>query len=399
MTTENISSRKILYVTTHMPCPPNKGARVRVLNIGRQLKKCGTLTTVYVGPPPDSESLAATEEQFGDIIVMPAIQCKLPPLLEKLRHKFKFHWPWYHADKVSDCDRNRFFKLCDEQDVTWFHTLAAADVFGRYRFSKSVMDLDDLGQVKFEFMLQMATNIRAKLAARCLIYKWHRWEQRVLDRCSEAVVCSLVDKQRLETSDRIHIVPNGYERPALQPSWKPRDKIRLGFIGQLDYGPNKLGLKWFGETIWPNILKQLPQARLRIIGRIPAEDSFLHYPGFESLGFLDDTSAEFETWSAMVVPLRFGGGTRLKIVDAFSKKCPVISTSIGAYGLDVTDNTDIIIRNDPDSFAQSCIKLLNDPNSGKHLAEAGWDLFCTKYTWDIIGKPIKKIMRRFDDNV
>jgi glycosyltransferase involved in cell wall biosynthesis len=375
------------------------GAHHRILNIGRQLKKCGKVTMVYVGNTVPLDALEATKKQFGDIIVMPAIQCKLPPLLEKLRHKFKFHWPWYHADKVSVGDRNRFFKLCDEHDVTWFHTLAAVDVFGRYRFSKSVMDLDDLNEVKFRLKSSNDKGLRLWAANRLLIYKWARREKKALRRFDQLAVCSEEDRKHLGNLSHINILPNGLETPSLKPKWQARTQLRLGFIGQLDYGPNKLGLKWFGETIWPNILKQLPKARLRIIGRIPADDSFLHYPGFEPLGFLDDTSTEFDTWSAMVVPLRFGGGTRLKIVDAFSKMCPVVSTSIGAYGLEVTDNTDIIIQDDPDWFAQSCIKLLNDSNSGKHLAEAGWDLFCTKYTWDIIGKPIKKIIYRFDSNV
>ena len=91
----------------------------------------------------------------------------------------------------------------------------------------------------------------------------------------------------------------------------------------------------------------------------------------------------------MIVPLRYGGGTRLKIIEAFSRKCPVISTSVGAYGLDVTDSKDILLEDTPQAFADQCIRLLREPNYGKSLAEAGWELFQKKYTWDVIGNSIQ----------
>ena len=95
----------------------------------------------------------------------------------------------------------------------------------------------------------------------------------------------------------------------------------------------------------------------------------------------------------MIVPLRYGGGTRLKILEAFSRMCPVISTSVGAYGLDVTHNKDILLEDAPQAFADQCIRLLQQPNYGKSLAEAGWELFQKKYTWDVIGKSIQNTVK------
>ncbi|MCK4959407.1 MAG: glycosyltransferase, partial [Planctomycetes bacterium] len=160
------------------------------------------------------------------------------------------------------------------------------------------------------------------------------------------------------------------------------------------YAPNAYGLKWFGENVWPLILKELPDASVRIIGRIPEKNSFQDYPRFESLGFLPDTFDEFATWSAMIVPLHFGGGTRLKILDAFSKMCPVVSTSVGAHGLGVTDNRNVLLADDPASFARACIRLLQEPDQGQVLATDGWDFFEKLYTWEAIGPQIEGVVRK-----
>ena len=149
------------------------------------------------------------------------------------------------------------------------------------------------------------------------------------------------------------------------------------------------GVEWFRDQVWPLIRKAVPQAKLRLVGKIPEKDAFLSSPGFEPLGFVEDPTEEFSRWQAMIVPLRYGGGTRLKILEAFSRKCPVISTSVGAYGLDVTDSKDILLEDTPQSFADQCIRLLRQPTEGKYLAEAGWELFTKQYTWDVIGSSIQ----------
>ena len=335
MSHNQINKLKILYVTTHMPCPPNKGASLRVLNIGRQLKKSNQVTIVYVGPVPSEESQLATRTEFEQLLIMKNSTRKLPQKLKKLIKKFNFHWPWYHADKVSCSDREHFFNLLKKHDLVWFHTLPAADAFGRYRYDNSLIDIDDLAQIKYALKLKTATNLREKIASRCLMYKWTRWEKHVLNRFKIAAVCSRQDKETLGGDSRICIVPNGYEMPAEKPMWKPRNQMSLGFIGHLEYNPNRLGLKWFAEKIWPLIKDKIPNARFRVVGKIPEDDTFLKFPGFEPTGFIEDTTSEFATWSAMVVPLQYGGGTRLKILDAFSKMCPVIATPVGAYGLAV----------------------------------------------------------------
>ncbi len=385
---------KILYVITHVPCPPTMGAHHRVLNIGRQLQKCGKVTVVYAGKAVEPVFLDATKREFSDLIVMRPKTYKGPETLIRLRTNFNFHWPWHYANKVSKSDRQLFAKLCRQHDVVWFHTLPAADCFGIDRLPKSVMDIDDLNHVKYQMRTEYYdTGLRQKIAHKFLVFKWKKREIHVLDRFSLMTVCSNADKQYLGDDKRIYVIPNGFEPPQQQPRWTNRNNMRIGFIGNVEYGPNRDGLKWFADAIWPMIISRVPEARLRIVGRLPVKHDFLSQPGFETLGFVDDTAEEFATWSAMIVPLRIGGGTRLKILEAFSKMCPVISTPAGAYGMGVSDGKDIILREDVEAFGQSCINILKNPESGRDCAQGGWELFKTKYTWETIGIQIRSVVQ------
>jgi len=104
---------------------------------------------------------------------------------------------------------------------------------------------------------------------------------------------------------------------------------------------------------------------------------------------VEDPGEEIAAWSAMVVPLRFGGGTRLKILEGFSRMCPMVSTPIGAYGINVSNGKDILLAESAEDFAEKCIQLLKQPELGLHLAEQGWNLFQSQYTWDIIGRAVE----------
>ena len=92
------------------------------------------------------------------------------------------------------------------------------------------------------------------------------------------------------------------------------------------------------------------------------------------------------------MPLTYGGGTRIKIIEAFTKMCPVVSTSIGAYGIQAQDGQHILLADSPEDFSADCMKLTQQPQLAKELAENGWQLFIEKYDWDVIGVSIREIL-------
>ncbi|MCP4707736.1 MAG: glycosyltransferase [Planctomycetes bacterium] len=380
-------------MVAHWSCPPQMGVHHRVLNIGRQMQKCGPVQMVYVGKAMSEDRRAATEAEFGKVEVMRPRVFAGPDWLQRWHYKFCFHWPWHWGEKVSEADRVRFEQMRAEYDVVWFQTLAAADCLGIDRVKGSIIDLDDLNEQKFSLMHEQAAGLREKIATKILKYKWKRRERQVLNRFDLAAVCSEDDKKYLGGGERLRVIPNGFEPPKKEIQRTVAGKMRLGFIGNLEYGPNFDGMEWFGKAVWDLIKKEIPEASMRIVGIKPAQVQRLDREGFEWLGFVEDTTEEFSSWLAMVVPLRVGGGTRLKIVEALSKKCPVVSTRVGAHGLEVTDQKDIILADEPETMAKHCVQLMQGNLYGEKIASAGWELFNRKYTWEVIGKAVREAVQ------
>lgn len=385
---------RILYVAREWPCPPRQGSHLRILNIGRQLRMTGDLVFLYVGPDRESPYRSVAEKEFGSVIAIPTVLRRWPGCLDTLRHKIAFHCPWHYGDCVSSSDRRRFVQLMQQFDLVWFHTLASADAFRQNQYPHSVIDLDDLNQIKFAEMGRYLNTVRSRIAGAMLTFKWRKRENQAIDRFSRIAVCSEADRIQLGRSDRIAVIPNGFENPPVSPQWKDRNQDRLGFIGLLGYAPNLYGLRWFVLQVWPLVRQRVPSAVLRIVGRIDPAGDFSGVSGCEHTGFLPDTADEFASWSAMIAPIPFGGGTRIKILEAFSRMCPVITTPAGAHGLEVTDGQHLLIRQSPQEVATACVDLLQKPALGQVLAEAGRSLFELKYEWNRIGPVIRDIAKR-----
>jgi glycosyltransferase involved in cell wall biosynthesis len=163
---------------------------------------------------------------------------------------------------------------------------------------------------------------------------------------------------------------------------------RIGFIGLYSYPPNLEGMKWFLRECWPMVKRQIPEARLRLVGKDSDANLKPTEPDVDALGYLSDSTAEIATWSAMIVPVLHGAGTRVKIADAFSRKCPIVSTRLGAFGYDVESGRELLLADKPVDFANACVSLARDQASGAAMADRGFDAFLKKWTWEAIAPRI-----------
>ena len=139
------------------------------------------------------------------------------------------------------------------------------------------------------------------------------------------------------------------------------------------------------------ILIKYPNLKLKVIGKYRNEDKKIDKKNVEYLGFVDDLSIYYNNAICSIVPLFIGSGTRLKILEAFSYKCPVISTDVGCEGLDVTDGENIIISNDKDSFIEAIEVLINKENKERIINNA-YSLIKKKYDWNVIKEKVEKIL-------
>jgi glycosyltransferase involved in cell wall biosynthesis len=184
---------------------------------------------------------------------------------------------------------------------------------------------------------------------------------------------------------RFMTVPNGVDTEFFQPTEGPTDGIAL--LGGTDWFPNLDGLQYFTEAILPRIRQRLPGVRVVSVGRArAAEIREYREHGIELTGYVDDIRPWIQGARCVVVPLRAGGGSRLKILDAWAMGKPVVTTSIGCEGLSAQDGVNVAVRDDPAAFADAVLRILEEPDVERQLASAGRSVAVNSYSWDAIGQ-------------
>jgi glycosyltransferase involved in cell wall biosynthesis len=287
-----------------------------------------------------------------------------------------------HFSSVSESDREAMIQMTQEHDVVWIHSLNTANAFRINQWPHTVLDIDDIPSRDYRMSLI-----------------WRRRERLLSDRFSSISVCSENDRQYLGRNPLIHVIPNGFDLPLQMTNHIPTLPTRFGFIGLFTYEPNRTGIEWFIRNVWPRIKSEAPNARLRLIGRGSNEGYPLMGSDIDGLGYVEDASNEIATWTAMIVPIQVGGGTRIKIGEAFSKKCPVVSTTLGAFGYEVHNEEELMLADDEESFGKACIRVMNDPYLAKQLSENAWKRFLQEWTWDAIGASVEKAVQSCLDPV
>ncbi len=180
----------------------------------------------------------------------------------------------------------------------------------------------------------------------------------------------------------VTVVPNGVDPGEFAPTGTPVTPDSVVFTGLLRYRPNVDGIVWFLDEVWPAVQAQRPSAQLTIVGDGPEELlATLRRPGVTVTGWVTDVKPYLDAAAVAVVPLRMGGGTRLKVVEAMSMGKAIVSTSLGSEGLDVTSGKHLELVDDPDSFADAVVSLLGDAERGRSLGVDARALVEERYSW------------------
>jgi glycosyltransferase involved in cell wall biosynthesis len=161
---------------------------------------------------------------------------------------------------------------------------------------------------------------------------------------------------------------------------------RVTFLGGLHYPPNAEGVRWFAEKVFPKVLASMPDAVLTVIGKQPPNLEGVGIPrtNLEVTGYVADPAPYLEDTAVFIVPLHAGGGMRVKILDAWAWGLPIVSTTVGAEGVNILPGENILIADSPEEFAQATIQLLASPTQGKSLAQAGRAWVEQHYSWRTI---------------
>jgi len=231
---------------------------------------------------------------------------------------------------------------------------------------------------------------------------WRKLRHEELSAFREAdgvYLCSLGDQQRLlaEVPEaRTAVVPNAADVEFYQPrpSDPPADGRTVLFFGLLSTVPNLDGILWFVREIWPRILRARGDARLKIMGKnAPAAVRALAGPGVEVAGFVDDLRPHLAAAAVLIVPLRLGGGTRLKIVEGMAMGKAIVSTTLGAEGIEATPERDLLIADQPGDFARDVLRLLDEQGLAARMGAAGRRLAVERYAWTSAAASLERFYR------
>ena len=243
-----------------------------------------------------------------------------------------------------------------------------------------------------------ARNPGEKLYLRLQASRMFNYEREICRQALHVVAVSKEDAllmRQMFGVEEVSFVPTGVDVEAFTPPAEGRSRAGLVFVGSMDWLPNIDAMRFFCEQILPLIRRQSPGCTLSIVGREPSReiralaerDSLIRVTGTVA-----DVRPHLWNSALAVVPLRIGGGTRLKIYEAMAARVPVISTTIGAEGLDIHPPTDSRIADAPADFAAQCVELLADPTAREQQADAAWNLVATSFGWDSIARRFESVL-------
>jgi glycosyltransferase involved in cell wall biosynthesis len=248
------------------------------------------------------------------------------------------------------------------------------------------------------------TNGRLRAIARAAAdlldeHRWRRLEHRIARSAEAVVVCSRLDEVRL-AEPRARVVPNGYELlpggrggpPASPTSGAPV----LLLVGLLTYEPNRDGAAFFAAEVLPLVRAHYPGAQFRVVGRYGSMSDVAALQGREGVtvtGEVDDVSAELAAADLVVVPLRFGGGTRVKILEAFAHQVPVVATTVGCEGLEVVDGEHLLVADTPEALAAGCVRLLQQEDLRRRIVLQARQLWQSRYRWEALEPDVAAVLR------
>lgn len=395
----------ILWVKTELLHPIDKGGRIRSYNMLRALRKRHQITYVALTTADvDNEAVARSTEYCHQLIQVPFREAprRSVRFWLELLHNLATPLPYAIAKYRSRAMRDVVEHLARDPSVD----LLVCDFLAP---SQNIPDGLPVRTVLFQHNVEAAiwarhAAVRSNILARAYFRsQWRRmvaFEGRECRRFDRVVAVSLADAETF-TRDygaaAVSSVPTGVDTDYFRPTGLvTREPAELVFTGSMDWLPNEDGINWFVGTVLPLVHRHRPDVSLTIVGRNPpaairalaGRDAHIRVTGT-----VPDVRPYLERAAISIVPLRIGGGTRLKIFEAMAMERPVVSTTIGAEGLAVESGRHLLLADDAAAFADALLKLLSDPAHAREVANLGANLVRTQYAWS---RAVEDFVRHLD---
>jgi glycosyltransferase involved in cell wall biosynthesis len=248
-----------------------------------------------------------------------------------------------------------------------------------------------------------ARNAAEKLYLNLQAKRMFDYERDVCQTARHVIAVSREDAAQMQDMfgvPHVSSIPTGVDVETFTPA-QPSARSGLVFVGSMDWLPNIDGMRWFCAEVLPLIRRQRPDCSLAIVGREPSREMQAlaeRDPLIQVTGTVPDVRPYLWKSAVSIVPLRIGGGTRMKIYEAMAARAAVVSTTVGAEGLDIHPPADIGIADTPADFAAQCLELLDNEPARTRQADAAWKLVSENFAWDSIAKQFESILESHQDS-
>jgi polysaccharide biosynthesis protein PslH len=391
-----LTGRRLACLMGRVPWPVDDGWRMRSSQLSKAWAEMGAEVHLFALRSEDEMIERPAPVHFSTVAVVPRRKAYRPSdillgLISRTPLPIRNYAEPALATKIREATSRTAFDVVVVEDIAMAQY---AHLFG------DACVVLDMHNVESHLMRRYAigqTSIPRKLYALATSVSLKHYERRVSKDFAGLMVCSADDKTRIESigfSGTIRIVPNGIDLERFAEPLGPPSSQDLVFVGSMDYHANISGILHFCKSIFPRIQEWRPDVKLRIVGKNPpSEVLHLASKSIDVTGRVNDVRPYFAASAVSIVPLLVGGGTRLKILESMAFGRPVVSTTLGAEGLDFRGEDVIRLADSSTDFAKSIRQLLDRPAEAHELGSRGREFVSREYGWERIGMQCRPFMR------
>ena len=396
---------RILFLAFELPYPLDRGGRIKSYHFLKGLSYHHETTLVAITRSPDeTRYINALKEFCAEVytILIPISRMrKISRAVTSLPGSVPFIVSLYSSQEMQHLLSSLLTQ--GNYDVIYAEHFHMSQYVPTNSSPVKVLDQHNVESVILRRFFESQPLGPIKIFAWLEWRKMLRYEPWICRNFDRILAVTNVDKEImrpwLRPEQSISVIPIGVDTAYFQPqnyNWHSKELIS---VGTMYWKPNVDGILWFHDTVYPRVKERVPDVKLTIVGtRPPAEIVRLAKDDRVTVtGWVEDVRPYMARSVAMVVPLHVGSGMRVKILNALAMGLPVVSTSVGCEGIDVTDGENILIADDPAGFAEAITRLLGDRDLRQRLSEQGRALAVERYSWDRIYTMIGEVFAEIDE--
>lgn len=408
---------RILFLTQILPYPPASGPKVKTWHVLRYLSQRGhKITLVSFVRPEELPYIETVKKICATVHAVPIHRSRVDDVRYFLRSLSSNRPFLVERDDLSEM-RSVVNQVVNSEDVDVIH----ADQLTMTQFA---FPLNLSGRKKpacvFDAHNAVWTITERMMQNAPFYLKPPLWLETKRIKRYEGMIVSdfqatlaVAEPDRVSLMDAVHeyrgndssnvkpisVIPIAVDTNLIQPVAREENSLNILTMGTLYYPPNADGIRWFVQNVFPLIRQKMPKVTLTIIGKNPPKD-FVHLAenpqksGVAVTGFVEELDPYFAKSALMVIPVRAGGGMRVRILEAFARAMPVITTTIGLEGIHAEPGKDVLVEDNPEDFAQSVTDLLQDKALQEKLSINGRRLVENKYDWQVVLGELDRIYEK-----